>query len=84
MDNLTTDTTLCSLHNLSMRLADASTITTAPLPAAERIQHRPFAAAVQNQWNTQVETLFRSISDLNRKAGDWTKRTLYGGYTKKD
>ncbi|KAI0826017.1 hypothetical protein BC629DRAFT_1586875 [Irpex lacteus] len=68
------------LHNLSTRLLDSSAITTAPLPAVERIQHRPFVSQVKSQWNNQVETLFRGISDINRKAGEWTKRTLYGQY----
>ncbi|KAI0088363.1 hypothetical protein BDY19DRAFT_950527 [Irpex rosettiformis] len=74
------------LHKLSIRLTDASTIPVGPLPASERIQHRPFVSMMKNQWNIQVETLFRSIGDLNRKAGDWTKRTLYREYsaTKKD
>ena len=69
-----------SLHELSRRLVDASVSTPGPLPAAQRIEHRPLLQMLKTEWNTQVETLFRSAGDLNRKAIDWSKRTLYGGY----
>ncbi|KAI0340277.1 hypothetical protein BDW22DRAFT_1334357 [Trametopsis cervina] len=68
------------LHVLSTRLADASAAAPTTLPAALRIEHRPLLSAVKSQWNTQVETVFRGIGDLNKKAVNWSKQTLYGGY----
>ena len=67
-----------SLHTLSVRLTDASAFIAAPIPAAERVKHRPFLQMVKSQWNTQIETLFHGVGDLNRKAFDWSQRTLYG------
>jgi hypothetical protein len=71
-----------SLHNLSVRLIDASALASAPLPAAQRIEHRPFLSMMKSQWNNQVETLFRGVGDLNQKATTWGRRTLYGEHPK--
>ncbi|KAH9914100.1 uncharacterized protein B0H18DRAFT_856582, partial [Fomitopsis serialis] len=67
------------LHALSRRLVEADTIVPAPPPASERIIRRPFTAMLKHQWNTEVEALFRSAGDWDRRVVDWGRKVLYGG-----
>ncbi|OSD00961.1 hypothetical protein PYCCODRAFT_1478746 [Trametes coccinea BRFM310] len=67
------------LHRLSERLVNASSDIPAPLPAAARVQHRPFTAMLQSGWNNQIEALFRGTRDLDQRAAEWARKTLYGG-----
>ena len=67
---------------ISHRLFDSPStalLTFAPPSAADRIEHRPFLTLMKSEWNSQVETLFRSIGSLNHKAVEWSKERLYGG-----
>ncbi|KZT64985.1 hypothetical protein DAEQUDRAFT_769224 [Daedalea quercina L-15889] len=67
------------LRALSRRLVEADSIVPAPPPAAERISQRPFTTLLKHQWNTQVEALFRSAGDWDRRVVGWGRRVLYGG-----
>ncbi|KAI0943519.1 hypothetical protein AcW1_002666 [Taiwanofungus camphoratus] len=70
----------CSdLLELSQRLLDSPYGTSAPPPASERILRRPFATVLKSQWNTQMETLFRTAGEWDQRATDWGRRILYGG-----
>jgi hypothetical protein len=60
-----------------MRMEGADTIIPAPLSAASRVRERPFATMLQNEWNQQVEQLFRSSSGAMDSAQSWGKHMVY-------
>ena len=70
---------LPSLHHLSERLVNAAADITAPIPASQRIPDRTFVAALQSQWNSQIEALFRGAGELDRQVVEWGRKALYGG-----
>jgi hypothetical protein len=61
---------------LCARLEGADTIQPAPLSAALRVRERPFLAHIQQEWNAQVEQLFRASSTAGESLAEWGKRTL--------
>ncbi|KAI1792731.1 hypothetical protein LXA43DRAFT_972392 [Ganoderma leucocontextum] len=67
------------LHHLSERLVNAAVDIPAPIPASQRIPDRTFVAALQSQWNSQIEALFRGARELDQQAVEWGRKTLYGG-----
>ncbi|EJF59874.1 hypothetical protein DICSQDRAFT_156037 [Dichomitus squalens LYAD-421 SS1] len=67
------------LHRLSERLVNAAADIPAPVPASQRIPDRTFVTALQSQWNSQIETVFRGARQLDRSIIEWGRKTLYGG-----
>lgn len=68
-----------SLHRLSERLVNAAADIPTPIPASQRIPDRTFVAALQGQWNSQIEALFRGARELDQQAVEWGRKMLYGG-----
>jgi len=69
---------LPSLHALSHRFEVDSAQLTTPT-ASDRITQRPFSTLVQSRWNQQVDVLFKSVTEWDRRAAAWVRQVLYGG-----
>lgn len=68
------------LRVLSLRLSDAPAIPpNAPTSAAARIQEKPFTSLLQSRWNTQMESVFKSLGQWDERVADWGRESLYGG-----
>lgn len=69
---------LRSLHALSHRFEVDSARLTTPT-ASDRITQRPFSTLVKSRWNQQVDVLFESAAEWDKRAAAWTRQVLYGG-----
>lgn len=73
-----------SLHAISQRLVDASTVVPAPPPASARISHSPFASLLKDQWNQQTAAVYGKLREWDDEAQEWGRKVLYGQQTRKD
>lgn len=71
-----------SIHAISQRLVNASTIVPAPPSASARIPHRPFTSLLKEQWNQQTAIVFEKLREWEEKAEEWGTKTLYGRGTR--
>jgi len=73
-----------SLHTLSQRLVDASTVVPSPPPASARITHRPFASLLKDQWNQQTAAIYGKVRSWDDGVQEWGRKVLCGHETRKD
>lgn len=66
-----------SLKTLKSRMEGSDTIIPAPLSAASRIQHRPFASLLKSSWNDNVERLFKTVGEWDAVAVEQGRKLLY-------
>ena len=67
-----------SLHALSVRLVDTSTLVQAPPSAAARIKPHSFTSQFKSQWNDEIAALVSGIQNFDRAALNWGRSLLYG------
>lgn len=73
-----------SMHALSLRLGDASTIVPSPPPASARIQHRPFATLLKDNWNEQTASIYGNVRSWEGRAQEWGRKLFYETETQRD
>ncbi|KIP04834.1 hypothetical protein PHLGIDRAFT_92995 [Phlebiopsis gigantea 11061_1 CR5-6] len=66
------------LHALSVRLEQPSVDSRAAPSAFDRIRHRPFSRTLKQQWNIQLESLFRTVGDIGGQTVEWGRRKIHG------
>ena len=65
-----------SMHTLSERMVEASTVVPSPPPASARINHRPFTSLLKDQWNQQTASIYRKFRSVDDRLLEWGWKIL--------
>ncbi|EIN14520.1 hypothetical protein PUNSTDRAFT_130146 [Punctularia strigosozonata HHB-11173 SS5] len=76
--NTRTEQLRADISHISRRLVEEPTVVAAPLPAAARIVRKPFADMLQEEWNRQVEALFKNTGRLDQSVVEWGRKLVHG------